>query len=155
MSRTTAQGTPQPRVDKGFPDLAGGVIGGMHDAVPVLTDQAPVADLGVHDVRVDGEVDLVAGLAGAGADPQEMAQADVVLVPVPHVDALRSRAGGGAAAAGGAHHIGLGWQGAPAQCHRVLAGMLGTQLGQGVGQDQGRLAAGGRQGGQGDFGDGL
>ena len=40
----------------------------MHDAVPVLADQARVACLGVHDVRVAGEVDLVAGITGAGQD---------------------------------------------------------------------------------------
>jgi hypothetical protein len=81
MSRVTAGGQAPAAVGEGFPDLAGGVVGGVHDAMPVLADQAPVADLGVHDVRVRGDVDLVAGITGARADPQEMAQADVVLVP--------------------------------------------------------------------------
>jgi hypothetical protein len=81
MSRVMAAGKAPASVGEGFPDLAGGVVGGVHDAVPVLADQAPVADLGMHDVWVRGEVDLVAGIVSAGADPQEMAQADVVLVP--------------------------------------------------------------------------
>ena len=49
----------------------------MHDAVLVLADQAVVAYLGVRDVRVSGEVDLVAGVVGARADPEPVAQADV------------------------------------------------------------------------------
>jgi hypothetical protein len=57
--------------------------------------------------------------------------------------------------AGGTYRVGLGGQGAPAQRHAVPTGILGTQLGQGVGQDQARLAAGGRERGQADLGDGL
>lgn len=125
MSRARAQDTPPALLDDGFPDLAGGVVGGVHDAVPVLADQAPVADLGVHDVRVRGQVDLLAGITGARAGPQQVAQAAVVLVPVPHVDALGGGAGGGAAAAGRTHRVGPGRQGAPAQRHAGHVRVLG------------------------------
>jgi hypothetical protein len=57
------------RVGQDFPDFAGGAVGGVHDAVSVLADEAVVAYMGVHDVRPCREVDLVAGMVGAGADP--------------------------------------------------------------------------------------
>jgi hypothetical protein len=59
-------------VGQDFPDFAGGAVGGVHDAVPVVADEAAVACLGVHDLRVRGQVDLVSGMLGAGADPQMM-----------------------------------------------------------------------------------
>ncbi|MFJ8401428.1 hypothetical protein ACIQ9K_13220 [Streptomyces microflavus] len=66
-------------VGQAAPELAGGSLADTGDGRTVASSEPPVAALSADDVRGSGQVELLLGSEDAPADPEVVAQTDIVV----------------------------------------------------------------------------